>query len=153
MGRITRRATCSCAERRRVMRRLSKCFVLVTIGTLLALPVAAQESRQERAVPGVEGPIEFGFRTFWGDVYGRPDLPFKPDLATSKLSEYSDIRNNFYVRRADITLDDILGTRNYVKYQTQSSFYRDQSHLATFGQYGKFKAQFRYDEIPHIYTN
>jgi hypothetical protein len=25
--------------------------------------------------------------------------------------------------------------------------------VATFGQYGKFKIQFRYDEIPHIYTN
>ena len=41
----------------------------------------------------------------------------------------------------------------YVKYQTQSSLYRNQSHLATVGQYGRFRAQFRYDEIPHLYTN
>src|SRR5207302_134703 len=34
-----------------------------------------------------------------------------------------------------------------------SSFYNNQSHLGSFGQYGKFKLQFRYDEIPHIYTN
>ncbi len=99
------------------------------------------------------GRIEFGFRTFWGDVYGRPDLPFKPDLSTSKLNEYGDIRKNFFIRRADITLDDILGTRNYVRFQTQNSVYNNQSHLATVGEYGKFKAQFRYDEIPHAFTN
>jgi len=133
-------------------------FVLGLIGIFLVVCGAAAqepaESTPERLPSESQGgQVEFGFRTFWGNVYGRPDLPFKPDLATSKMNEYSDIRNNFYVRRADITIDDILGTRNYVKYQTQSSFYRDQSHLATFGQYGKFKAQFRYDEIPHIYTN
>src|SRR5262249_50886245 len=99
------------------------------------------------------GPIEFGFRTFWGDVYGRPDLPFTPDLANSKLSEYSDIRNNLYIRRARVNIDGVLGTQNYFDYQTQSSLYKNQSHLANFGQYGRFKVQFRYDEIPHIYTN
>ncbi len=99
------------------------------------------------------GPIEFGFRTFWGDVYGRPDLPFKPELNTSKLNEYSDLRKNVFIRRANINLDDFLGTRNYLSYQTQSSFYKNQSHLATFGQFGKFKLQVRYDEIPHLYTN
>src|SRR5207237_10053032 len=33
------------------------------------------------------------------------------------------------------------------------TLYRDQSHLATFGEWNWFKLQFRYDEIPHIYTN
>jgi MtrB/PioB family decaheme-associated outer membrane protein len=37
--------------------------------------------------------------------------------------------------------------------QSQKSLYRDQSYLVTFGEYGKFKFQFRYDEIPHVYSN
>jgi hypothetical protein len=80
-------------------------------------------------------------------------LPFRPELATSKLNEYSDIRNNFYVRRANIFMRGVLGTEKYVNYQTLNSLYHNQSHLATVGEYGRFKAQFRYDEIPHIYTN
>src|SRR5262249_42309544 len=79
--------------------------------------------------------------------------PSKQDLAASKRNEYRDIQRNLYVRRARISLTDVLGTNNYVSYETQSSFYRNQSHLASFGQYGKFLAQFRYDEIPHTYTN
>jgi hypothetical protein len=98
-------------------------------------------------------PVEFGFRSFWGNVYGRPDLPFTPDLATSKLNEYNDLRNNAYIRRARVTFDNLFGTESFLDYQTQSSFYKNQSHLASFGQYGKFKLQLRYDEIPHIYTN
>ena len=43
-------------------------------------------------IRGDRGRVEFGYRYFWGDVYGRPDLPFVPDLKTSKLNEYNDIR-------------------------------------------------------------
>ena len=145
------------------MKRTTRPFVLgICVVLLLGRAAQAQEpkgdARQEPASETLSpetqrGPIEFGFRTFWGDVYGRPDLLFRPDLATSKLNEYSDIRKNFFIRRANITFDDVLGTRNYVNYQTQSTFFNNQSHLGTFGQYGKFKLQFRYDEIPHIYTN
>ena len=117
-------------------------------------PDATEEPAAEVQAPEAErGMIEFGTRNFWGHVYGRPDLPFRPNLGTSKLNEYSDIRNNFFVRRARIHFEDVLGPRNYVNYQTQSTLYRNQSHLATFGQWNKFKLQFRYDEIPHIYTN
>jgi len=145
------------------MKRTTRPFVLgICVVLLLGRAAQAQETKGDaRQEPASEtlspetqrGPIEFGFRTFWGDVYGRPDLLFRPDLATSKLNEYSDIRKNFFIRRANITFDDVLGTRNYVNYQTQSTFFNNQSHLGTFGQYGKFKLQFRYDEIPHIYTN
>lgn len=117
-------------------------------------PQAAQEPAAEIVEPAEERSyIEFGARGYFGDVYGRPDLPFKPSLSTSKLNEYTDIRNNFYIRRADINLENLLGARNYLNYQTQSSFFRNQSHLLTFGRYDKFKLQFRYDEIPHIFTN
>jgi hypothetical protein len=117
-------------------------------------PSAMQEPAAEVAEPEEErGFIEFGGRGFFGDVYGRPDLPFKPNLRTSKLNEYSDIRNNFYIRRARIYLNNVLGTQNYLSYQSQSSFFRNQSHLGTFGQYNKFKLLIRYDEIPHVFTN
>jgi hypothetical protein len=116
-------------------------------------PIAAQEPAAELEEPEDRGYVEFGGRGFFGDVYGRPDLPFKPNLSTSKLNEYSDIRNNFLIRRARIYLDNVLGTKYYLNYLSQSSFYRNQSHLVSFGQYNKFKLQIRYDEIPHTFTN
>ena len=124
----------------------------------LQIPAASAQEPKDQSSDVSEtergGPVEFGFRTFWGDVYGRPDLPFSPNLATSKFNEYSDIRkNHLFIRSAKINLDAVLGTQNYFRYQTQSSFYKNQSHLASFGEYGKFKLQFRYDEIPHTYTN
>jgi len=142
------------------MRPMNELVILAIAMFGFANVVRAQEAKQEaKETPAPElssetaRTIEFGFRKFWGDVYGRPDLPFEPDLVTSKFNEYSDIRNNFYIRRARISIEDVLGTPNYVSYQTQSSFFRNQSHLATFGQYSKLKLQFRYDDIPHIYTN
>src|SRR5689334_20873270 len=119
-----------------------------------AKPNAANEPAAEVESPVSErNMVEFGIRNFWGDVYGRPDLPFNPNLRTSKLNEYSDIRNNFFVRRARVNFEDVMGTHYYVNYQTQSTLYRNQSHLATFGEWNLFKLQFRYDEIPHIYYN
>jgi MtrB/PioB family decaheme-associated outer membrane protein len=118
--------------------------------------------------------VEFGVRYSWGDVYGRPDLllgptpsgnpavtpgclgcgtPFDPLLRTSKYEEYRDLRNGFFLRRLDATFDNLLGSKNYVTLQSQKAIYRDQSYLVTFGQFGKFKLQFRYDEIPHVYSN
>ena len=114
---------------------------------------AAEPAAEVESPVGERNMVEFGIRNFWGDVYGRPDLPFEPNLRTSKLNEYSDIRNNFYLRRARVNFEDVLGTHYYVNYQTQSTLYRDQSHLATFGEWNRFKLQFRYDEIPHIYSN
>ncbi|MBI3669538.1 MAG: MtrB/PioB family outer membrane beta-barrel protein [Acidobacteria bacterium] len=103
--------------------------------------------------PAQHGSVEFGVRHVRGDVYGRPDLPFTPDPITSKFNEYSDYRSGFVVRKFYANFDDILGSKNYVTAQSQSTFYKNQSYLATFGRYGKFRLQFRYDEIPHVYTN
>src|SRR3954453_11941938 len=121
--------------------------------------------------------VEFGVRHSSGEVYGRPDLqlgpggpaftgnpslspgclgcgtPFNPLLSTSKYQEYRDLRNGFFVRKIDVVFDNMLKSKSYVSLQSQKTIYRDQSYLATFGQYGRFKIQFRYDEIPHIYTN
>ena len=126
--------------RRRIA--LSAAAIIVTL--LLVLPAAAQDLR---------GPIEIGVRTFWGDVYGRPDLSFKPELVNSKFNEYGDIRKNLYLRRANVHLDDIFGSHTYFSYRTQSSLYKNQSHLATLGQYGRYRVQFRFTEIPHTFSS
>jgi len=140
------------------MRKLKE-FAGLIILALLFLPanVTAQDKQEDH------GSVDFGLRYAWGDVYGRPDLqtgqclgcgsPFDPSLKTSKFNEYRDVRNGFYIRRLDLKFDNVLKSKNYVSLKSQKTLYRDQSYLATFGQYGKFKMQFRYDEIPHIYSN
>lgn len=107
--------------------------------------------------------VDFGLRYAFGDVYGRQDLQtgqclgcgtaFSPALSTSKFNEYRDIRNGVYLRRVDVRFDNVLNSKNYVSLKSQRTLYKDQSYLGSFGQYGKFKVQFRYDEIPHIYSN
>src|SRR5262245_25153742 len=96
----------------------TKLFTLGIVTVFMLVQVASaqdgkgenkQETKEQSASEpssseAERGPIEFGFRTFWGDVYGRPDLPFKPELATSKLNEYSDLRKNVFIRRANINL-------------------------------------------------
>ena len=113
----------------------------------------SEEAPAQKEEPPQRGSVEFGVRHVWGDVYGRPDLPFSPDPITSKFNEYGDRRSGFFIRRFYMNYDDILGTKNYVTAQSQSTLYKNQSYLVTIGRYGKFKIQFRYDEIPHIYTN
>jgi hypothetical protein len=136
---------------------------------------AAEKSAEEK--PSEANVVEFGVRYRWGNVYGRPDLmlgpggpaapgnpplapgclgcgtPSYPLLRTSKYEEYRDLRNGFFVRKLDATFYNVLGSTNYIRLQSQKTLYHDQSYLATFGQYGKFKFQFRYDEIPHVYSN
>ncbi len=41
---------------------------------------------QETTQAPVNGTVEFGARGIWGDVYGRPDLPFQPSITTSKYN-------------------------------------------------------------------
>jgi MtrB/PioB family decaheme-associated outer membrane protein len=144
-----------------------KGFTAISAVALLFLPVGlfAQEkqSKDKEEKTADHGFIDFGVRYAWGDVYGRPDLqsgqclgcgtPFDPNLKTSKFNEYRDVRNGFYVRRLDVKFENVLNSKNYVSLKSQKTLYRDQSYLTTFGQYGKFKMQFRYDEIPHIYSN
>lgn len=129
--------------------KLLRYTILLALFSLLLGPTVAFSQDK----PPEKGTVEFGVRYLWGDENGRPDLPFHPNIFTSKFNEYSDRRNGIYIRRLDLHYDDVLGTKNYVALQSQSSFYKNQSYLATFGRYGKFKAQFRYDEIPHIYSN
>jgi len=131
-------------------------FAALAAFALLSLPAGsfAQDATTEH------GSVDFGVRYAWGDVYGRPDLQsgqclgcgtaFDPALKTSKFNEYRDVRDGFHVRRLDMRFENILHSKNYVSLKSQRTLYRDQSYLGTFGQYGKFKIQFRYDQIPHI---
>jgi len=132
---------------------------LTLLLTFLVLPlmVLAQEKGSETATqedtktPQV-GFVEFGARGVWGDVYGRPDLPFKPSLKTSKYEEYRDLRNGFFIPRARLRWDSVA-SKYFVDFQADKAIYLDQSYLATFGEWNRFRIQFRYDEIPHRYSD
>src|ERR1700741_4454140 len=131
------------------MRKTAELAILAVL-TLLAFSYRALGQNDQEADHGT---VDFGVRFAKGDVYGRPDLPFQPSLKSSQFNEYQDVRNGFYVRRLDVKFDNVLHTKNYFGLQSQSTLYHDQSYLETYGQYGKFKVQFRYDEIPHIYSD
>ena len=118
--------------------------------TLLMTPAALFSQDQP---PPVAGVVELGSRWSWGDVYGRPDLPFDPSLKTSKYNEYRDLRDGFFIPRVRLSMDDIAGSKYFLDVQSNNAIYRDQSYLATFGAWNRFKVQFRYDEIPHTYSN
>jgi MtrB/PioB family decaheme-associated outer membrane protein len=118
--------------------------------TLLTAPVALFSQDQP---PPVAGVVELGSRWSWGDVYGRPDLPFDPSLKTSKYNEYRDLRDGFFIPKVRLSMDDIAGSKYFLDVQSNNAIYRDQSYLATFGGWNRFKVQFRYDEIPHTYSN
>jgi hypothetical protein len=124
-------------------------FAILAILTLLVFSYRAPGQEKETD----HGYVDFGVRAVTGDVYGRPDLPFKPALSSSQFNEYQDVRDGFYLRRLDVKFDNVLHTKDYFGLQSQSTLYHDQSYLATFGEYGKMKVQFRYDEIPHIYSD
>lgn len=143
-----------------------KLFPLLSIlALLLPAGLLAQEKGKEtdKDKEAIYGTVEFGVRHSEGDVYGRPDLqtgqclgcgsPFNPALSNSKFNEYRDMRNGFVITHIDLHYDNILGSKTYLTVKSQRTLYRDQSYLATFGQYSKFKIQFRYDEIPHIYSS
>jgi MtrB/PioB family decaheme-associated outer membrane protein len=121
-------------------------FVLLVLLLVPAL-LLSQDQRPER------GMVELGSRWSWGEVYGRPDLPFDPSLKTSKYGEYRDLRDGVFVRRFRLNMDDLVGSKYFLDVQSDKAIYRDQSYLATFGQWNRFKVQFRYDEIPHTYSN
>lgn len=127
----------------------SSIFALFALLAPLLVPAALSGQDQ----PPQRGSIEFGIRHVWGDVYGRPDLPFTPSLATSKFNEYRDLRSNFFVRSLNLHLDNVLGSKKYLDLQSLRTVYKDQSYLATVGQYGRFKVQFRWDEIPHVFSS
>src|SRR5215831_15096442 len=104
-----------------------------------------EKSSDENKQPQV-GVVEFGTRGTWGEVYGRPDLPFTPLLKTSKYEEYRDLRNGFFIPRARLNWANVA-SKYFVDFQAAKAIYLDQSYLATFGQWNRFRVQFRYDEI------
>lgn len=115
------------------------------------LMLASVMLAQERAA--WHGSVDAGARDVWGDVYGRPDLPFTPALRTSDYNEYRDIRDGFFIRRFYLFRDDRNDSKYFVNLQSDRAIYRDQSYLGTVGAWNRFQVQIRYDEIPHTYSN
>jgi len=116
------------------MNRLCR-FLTLAVFLPLALPTAAlaqdkdkdkdatqtQEKPQAQDKETGHGYVDFGVRFATGDVYGRPDLPFAPALKDSKFNEYRDVRDGFFLRRADVRFDNLLGTRSYISFPSVES--------------------------------
>ena len=130
----------------------AKNIILMLTLTLLVTPAGLLCQDKSPEAPSQGGMVEFGMRGVWGEVYGRPDLPFEPSLKKSKYNEYRDIRDGFFLPRARLNWDN-LNSKYFLDFQANKAIYRDQSYLLTFGQWNRFKFQFRYDEIPHVYSN
>ena len=64
-----------------------------SLSLMLILLIAPVTLFGQDQTPPVAGVVELGSRWSWGDVYGRPDLPFDPALKTSKYNEYRDLRD------------------------------------------------------------
>lgn len=129
--------------------------IMLLLFTLLVTPLALlsqDKNPDESKNPDQGGMVEFGARAIGGEVYGRPDLPFDPSLKTSKFNEYRDLRDGFFIPRARMNWDN-LDSKYFLDFQANKAIYRDQSYLATFGEWNKFKFQFRFDEIPHTYSD
>jgi MtrB/PioB family decaheme-associated outer membrane protein len=126
---------------------------------LLSLLLAPSLVRAQEAATPPEQPnrtygyVDFGVRGIFGDVYGRPDLPYEPSLKNSKMNEYRDIRDGFFIRNAHLQIDNLFGSRSYFTFMSQKAIYRDQGYLADIGEWGKYKLQFRYEQIPHVFSN
>jgi len=76
---------------------------------------ATQENSTDSSKKPV-GIVEFGARGTWGEVYGRPDLPFTPSLRTSKYQEYRDLRDGFFIPRARLNWDNVA-SKYFVDFQ------------------------------------
>ena len=102
----------------------TKCLPLML--TLLLAPVTLFSQDQ---TPPVAGVVEMGSRWSWGDVYGRPDLPFDPSLKTSKYNEYRDLRDGFFIPRVRLTMDDIAGSKYFLDVQSNNAIYRKETYV------------------------
>jgi hypothetical protein len=129
---------------------------------LLVVPAVALS--QDSGTPK-QNFVEFGFRWITGTVdrrTGPGEIPFSngfsPDILDSGINTYRDYRNGFYVPRANVVVDNFLGSKSYFSLQTMSNgiaysgrtMPRDQSLLVTVGRWGLYKLQFRWDQTPHI---
>ena len=70
--------------------------ITLVLLVLLSVPAALLGQGQSQDPSPEGGVVETGGRSSWGDVYGRPDLPFQPELKTSDYDEYRDLRDGFF---------------------------------------------------------
>ena len=148
-----------------ITRQLLETSLLALLIVLGAAPIQAQDTTKQSS--NTKGFVEFGFRGITGDVSQRTGLGetpfsngFRPDILNSVFNTYRDIRNSLIIPRADLFMENVFGTKNYFSLQTASnglafegnSLIRDNTILATYGQLGTYKLQFRWDQTPHIYS-
>src|SRR5271166_677419 len=98
----------SCVSKETAMKMPTQRITFVLLAFLLVPAVLLGQDQ-----PTEHGMVEAGGRTSWGDVYGRPDLPFQPSLKTSNYDEYRDLRDGFFIRRFRLNMDDLAGSKYF----------------------------------------
>ena len=90
---------------------------------------------------GERGYVEVGVRISGGD-----------DNA-AKYLEYRDIPRGFYIQRFELRLPDLLKSKYFFTMQSRETIEKDQTHLLEVGRHGKFRAQLRWDQTTHFFSN
>ena len=113
-----------------------------TIGRLvLLLPLILPKPTLHAQEGARRGNIEIGVRALAGD------------RSSSQFNEYRDLTPGLYVQQAGLDLESLFQTNCFLSFQTRQSWQKDQRFLGTFGNYGKFVCDVRWDGTPHDFTN
>lgn len=139
-----------------MMRKSGQLRILALVAPLVVVLFAPPGGHGQEAEQPVTGYIEIGGQQLWGNVTGRPDLPFQPALSQSKLNEYRQLADAFTLKSADMKI--LLGGGHFLHIQARSGvassgFLNDQSYLVAIERPGSYVVQFRWDETPHIFSN
>ncbi len=137
---------------------MNRQLLIAALLALLLAPVtvlAQDTSYIDFGVAGVSGSVDA--RTGPGQVAFSNG--FQPDIINSGVNVYQDNRNTLLIRRAEIerTIGNNGGFFNLRAASNGFAFSgdtlrRDQALLATAGQYGVYKVQFRWDNTPHLFS-
>jgi MtrB/PioB family decaheme-associated outer membrane protein len=110
-------------------------FVALAFALLPRPSLHAQEGNSERGI------LEIGARGLAGD------------RNSSKFDEYRDLSPGFFVQRFETRLEHLFQSNYFFNFQTRKSLDNDQSFRASFGNYGKFHFDVKWDATPHDFTN
>jgi hypothetical protein len=117
-----------------------RCAPLLALAFLWKPTLYAQEEGPQNGI------LEAGVRALAGDH------------TSSKFNEYRDLRPGAFVRQFNVNLPSLSGGTYFLNCQARSillrdSDRRDSDYLCAAGQNGKFRLEFKVNDIPHVFTN
>jgi MtrB/PioB family decaheme-associated outer membrane protein len=87
-----------------------------------------------------EGRIELGVRQLYGE------------RNSAKFKEYRDIPQGFFVKQAEVNLDNLFKNSFFFSFQTRDPRENDQTFLFSLGAYRKYRLDLKWDQTPHVFT-